>query len=118
MLKTGGVLVYSTCTITPKENEEQVMWFLDKFPEFELVEQVSCVHVIILLRFLCANFCIQEPFVGYPGLNLDKVQRFWPCSFCKYIGLTEKPLSDSVGFFIAKFVKTLPCNPQNEAAET
>ena len=48
MLKAGGVLVYSTCTITPKENEEQVMWFLDKFPDFELVKQVSCVCVHIV----------------------------------------------------------------------
>ena len=26
LLIDGGVLVYSTCTITPQENEEQVAW--------------------------------------------------------------------------------------------
>ena len=36
---------------------------------------------------------------------MEKVQRFWPSSFCKYLGLSDKPLTDSVGFFIAKFVK-------------
>ena len=41
MLKPGGILVYSTCTISPKENEVQVVWFLEKFKEFELKKQVN-----------------------------------------------------------------------------
>lgn len=32
----GGVLVYSTCTLEPEENEEQVLSFLDRHREFEL----------------------------------------------------------------------------------
>lgn len=32
-LKTGGVLVYSTCTFSPEENEEVVDWFLNKFKD-------------------------------------------------------------------------------------
>ena len=35
-LKSGGVLVYSTCTVLPEENEEVVMAFLAKHPEFSL----------------------------------------------------------------------------------
>ncbi|MCL1998424.1 MAG: 16S rRNA (cytosine(967)-C(5))-methyltransferase RsmB [Turicibacter sp.] len=31
-VKPGGVLVYSTCTITPEENENNVRWFLENFP--------------------------------------------------------------------------------------
>ena len=31
-VKSQGVLVYSTCTVTPEENEENVRWFLDNFP--------------------------------------------------------------------------------------
>src|SRR5690606_30681875 len=31
-LKPGGVLVYSTCTITPEENEEVIQFALDHFP--------------------------------------------------------------------------------------
>ena len=34
-LKVGGVLVYSTCTVLPAENEEVVSAFLAKHPEFE-----------------------------------------------------------------------------------
>ncbi|TVY08746.1 16S rRNA (cytosine(967)-C(5))-methyltransferase RsmB [Paenibacillus cremeus] len=36
LLKPGGVLVYSTCTIEAAENEEMVRGFLQRHPEFEL----------------------------------------------------------------------------------
>ena len=35
-LKPGGVLVYSTCTLTPEENDGNVESFLDRHSEFEL----------------------------------------------------------------------------------
>ena len=41
MLKKGGVLVYSTCSILPSENEMQVEKFLSEKKDFELVEQKS-----------------------------------------------------------------------------
>ena len=37
LLKAGGRLVYSTCTIDPAENEEQVAAFLARHPEFRVV---------------------------------------------------------------------------------
>jgi 16S rRNA (cytosine967-C5)-methyltransferase len=36
MVAPGGVLVYSTCTIEPEENEERVEAFLERHPDFEL----------------------------------------------------------------------------------
>jgi 16S rRNA (cytosine967-C5)-methyltransferase len=36
LLRSGGVFVYSTCTIEPEENMENVNWFLENFPEFEI----------------------------------------------------------------------------------
>ena len=37
LLKAGGRLVYSTCTIDPAENEDQVAAFLTRHPEFSVV---------------------------------------------------------------------------------
>jgi 16S rRNA (cytosine967-C5)-methyltransferase len=36
-VKRGGLLVYSTCTLLPEENELAVKDFLSRHPEFELV---------------------------------------------------------------------------------
>ena len=36
-LKPGGVMVYSTCTFSPDENEGVIESFLEKHPEFELI---------------------------------------------------------------------------------
>jgi 16S rRNA (cytosine967-C5)-methyltransferase len=39
MLKTGGLMVYSTCSLLPSENEKQVETFLKAKPAFELIDQ-------------------------------------------------------------------------------
>ena len=57
-LRTGGILVYCTCSILPEENESVVGTFLKKNPEFNMV--------------------VQDPFVGSPGLRgFTKCQRFY-----------------------------------------
>lgn len=38
-VKRGGKLIYSTCTIHKEENEDNVVAFLQKHPQFTLVEQ-------------------------------------------------------------------------------
>lgn len=35
-VKPGGVLLYSTCTVNPAENIENVHWFLEQYPDFSL----------------------------------------------------------------------------------
>ena len=38
-LKPGGILVYSTCTLNRKENENQIALFLKEHPEFTLMKE-------------------------------------------------------------------------------
>ncbi len=59
-VKKGGTLLYSTCTIDPMENEENVHWFLKKYPQFSLnsireklcpqlaesVEEEGCIQLL------------------------------------------------------------------------
>lgn len=37
-VKPGGILLYSTCTLNKKENEENVKWFLSNFSDYDIVE--------------------------------------------------------------------------------
>ena len=41
MLKPGGRLVYSTCTFAPEEDEETILIFLEKHPEFSIDLEVD-----------------------------------------------------------------------------
>ncbi|GFS38624.1 NOL1/NOP2/sun family protein [Actinidia rufa] len=90
LVRPGGVIVYSTCTINPGENEALVRYVLDTY------------------KFL--TLALQHPRIGGPGLvgscelpdgcieewlrpgEEELVQRFDPSS----------PL-DTIGFFVAKF---------------
>ncbi|XP_046706606.1 tRNA (cytosine(72)-C(5))-methyltransferase NSUN6 isoform X1 [Silurus meridionalis] len=100
LMKKGGVLVYSTCTVTLAENEEQVAWALKTFP--------------------CLTLELQEPHLGSQGMpgaelshdQLRLLQRFRP-EF-SWHGATDihgpedlllKANTDTIGFFIAKFMK-------------
>ncbi len=47
LLKPGGVLVYSTCTIERSENEELVRTFIASHPEFELDEPPAAAQPAI-----------------------------------------------------------------------
>lgn len=40
LVKSGGTLVYSTCTINKKENEKMVEYILNNYPEFELNSEI------------------------------------------------------------------------------
>lgn len=41
-VKTGGKLIYSTCTISQEENQNNVAWFLEQYPDYtcEFSEQI------------------------------------------------------------------------------
>jgi len=77
ILKKGGVLVYSTCTLSPEENELNVKYAVEGLG-LELEEQ----------KYFYG--CKGEKFIS----QYDLVQRFYP------------DLNDTPGFFIARFRKT------------
>ncbi|XP_053484232.1 tRNA (cytosine(72)-C(5))-methyltransferase NSUN6 isoform X2 [Ictalurus furcatus] len=111
LLKKGGVLVYSTCTVTLAENEEQVAWALKTFPCLTLEPQV------LLIRTCQSSM---EPHLGsqgMPGAGLSRDQRRLLQRFRPELSWREatdshasddlllKANTDTIGFFIAKFSK-------------
>jgi 16S rRNA (cytosine967-C5)-methyltransferase len=58
MLKPGGELIYSTCSILPSENENTVQAFLAQNPAFELVEEK---HIF--------------PSAGFDGFYMAKLKK-------------------------------------------
>jgi 16S rRNA (cytosine967-C5)-methyltransferase len=42
ILRDGGILVYSTCSLEQEENEDNMRWFLAAHPEFSLESLKSC----------------------------------------------------------------------------
>ncbi|POM77206.1 Nucleolar protein NOP2 [Phytophthora palmivora] len=96
LLKPGGTLVYSTCTINPKENEQMVHHALQNYP-LELVSQGEA-H-------------IGDRGLAGQGLNEHEaslVQRFDP----------SNANLDTMGFFCAKFIKTGSIRPEQSPASS
>ncbi|MDR0307612.1 MAG: 16S rRNA (cytosine(967)-C(5))-methyltransferase RsmB [Chitinispirillales bacterium] len=59
LTKEGGVLVYSTCSLEPEENEQQVEWFLKEHPEFTLETPPDAIPAM----FIDNNNCLRiTPF--------------------------------------------------------
>lgn len=83
-LKPGGVLVYSTCTFAPEENEVQIDKFLESFPDAKIAE--------IRLDGLQKT----EPVLQWKGKDLNKqVKKCWRIM----------PTVEVEGFFICKILK-------------
>lgn len=56
-VKTGGTLIYSTCTVAKEENDMQVTWILDNLP-LQLVSLKGCVSEEVLKNTECEG-CLQ-----------------------------------------------------------
>ena len=90
-LATGGVLVYSTCTFAPEEDEGQVGAFLARHPEFELLPWPDGFGSPGE-----ANRCGEHPF------EAEKTRRIWPCQ-------------GGEGHFMAKLRKVAPAETKKTA---
>ena len=84
--KTGGYIVYSTCSVTVEENEQVVQYALAKRPNVRLVETGLTFGV--------------EGFVNYMGKKFDPkmkmTRRYYPHKY------------NVDGFFVSKFKKVGP----------
>ncbi|MCF6271108.1 MAG: 16S rRNA (cytosine(967)-C(5))-methyltransferase RsmB [Melioribacteraceae bacterium] len=61
LLKPGGELVYSTCTIEPEENFDIIKKFLEKHKEFEIINAANYFDKILVSE----NGCVQT----YPNIH-------------------------------------------------
>jgi ribosomal RNA methyltransferase Nop2 len=94
--KTGGYVVYSTCSVTVEENEQVVQYALSKRPNVKLVETGLVFG--------------KEGFTSYMGKSFDKslkmTRRYYPHAY------------NVDGFFVSKFKKTGPTSASAVAATT
>ena len=74
MLKPGGILVYSTCTLNPRENNEVVNRFLNEYKNFEPVD----IEIDNLKR---NAFEPKNQITLFPGIH--KTDGFFICKFRK-----------------------------------
>jgi len=84
VLKKDGILVYSTCSLEPEEDEMNIDWLLSKYPEMKLEETGLEVGESGLVRVFGKKL----------NPEIKKTRRFWP----------EK--TGTEGFYIAKLRKT------------
>ena len=82
LLKKGGIVVYSTCSLEPEEDEEVINYALNNLPlSIEKIEKE--IGSPALTEFNNQIF----------AKNIDFAKRFWP------------NITKTQGFFVAKFRK-------------
>jgi len=83
-LKSGGVLVYSTCTMEPEENEAVVSWLLERHKDAKVEEiKLDIKRSPAITEFMGEKY----------NPEVKKCLRIWPQD------------NDSEGFFVAKIRK-------------
>ena len=73
-MKDGGTLVYSTCTLNPMENEENVTRFLSAHPEFapEAIEIKKSKDIVRTDGMLTV---FPDEFSGCDGFFVAKMKK-------------------------------------------
>lgn len=92
-LKPGGEMVYSTCTLSPEEDEDVLLALLKKFPENAEIVPITQSFIKHPEQFGLTQERIDAEV---EGIGIEGVVRVWPHSF------------DTEGFFVAKIRKNAP----------
>lgn len=90
--KPGGTIVYSTCTLSPEENEEVINWILDKEKDKIMVEDIH-------LEGLYTNPALRSFGEKIYDMNIGKTVRIYPTDRME-------------GFYIAKLKKLKSSIPE------
>lgn len=69
MLRPGGILVYSTCTFAPEEDEQMIAWLLKEYPDFEL---------LAIDKVAGSGIADGRPEWADGNPDLKKTARLWP----------------------------------------
>ncbi|KAI9478741.1 MAG: S-adenosyl-L-methionine-dependent methyltransferase [Benjaminiella poitrasii] len=86
MLKKGGVMVYSTCSLSIQQNEENVAWFLNEFKAAKL-EKIPKFNINpAKIKQQAMHHELQKEIETY-CVRFDPIQ------------------SNTSGFFVARFKK-------------
>ena len=107
LLNKGGNLIYSTCTFSPEENEQNVAWLLEKYPD---------MHLVDVKKY--AGMEDGRPEWGNGNPELKKALRMFPDQFngeghfmCKFVkdgepeALKERQINDGLKKDDLKFVQ-------------
>jgi 16S rRNA (cytosine1407-C5)-methyltransferase len=103
--KVGGTIVYSTCTLTPEENEDVVLSILNKFSDqlevvdpHEVISDKREVMSDLFDRAIHDSQIVQQSLKGHFQFSILNFQflRLWPQTF------------DTEGFFVAVLRKRAP----------
>jgi 16S rRNA (cytosine1407-C5)-methyltransferase len=88
--KVGGTIVYSSCTLSPEENEGVIEWIMDKTPNALVIEKIVIPH-----------------------LSLQKGLTTWRKKIYKQTQNTARvaPSETMEGFFVTKIRKTATTLP-------
>ncbi len=119
MLKPGGVLVYSTCTFAPQENERMAEWFTEEYPQFTLEKSVQLwPHLAQGEGHYAARF--QKHGLGAkpqesgssvpdrktPGAGISKVRGNYASDYAQFYDFCRETLSQQMQDWLARQMET------------